>query len=398
MYRTVDGIAGRKCPVNYDAPPHPLSAGLGWWQKSTAIAAFLKENEAKAALVVKDGENETWLAAEGPGYSLLAAVEAWAVADPERAEDREDAVVVIPLDERIYVAELEGGLVEREGVSLPARALETVRKALDAGALVVAFEGGEQTAAVSELVKPEPLDLDPFGFRFRGVMPVVVAAGLFHRIYLALPATATALAAGVALDLGGVDDSGIQRSGPVVAYERQHPFTARPQLEELGAMLGAGFAEALYSAGWARLDAEGAAVTARGSAKGYPAAVEALAEQRGATFRLSPDGWEMSLPLAELAQEQRVDGFGHDALVRRVFEAGQRVGGQVSLVSNVDGLSTRQAQIAVQIERASEAHLRALGASLDGLPVMVLNAYCELGNWIAGSCTIVLLAKGDIGA
>ena len=163
-------------------------------------------------------------------------------------------------------------------------------------------------------------------------------------------------------------------------------------------MLGAGFAEGLYSAGWGRLDAEGAMVTARGSSKGYPAAAQAVAKRRGATFRLSPDGWEMSMPLAELAQEQRVDGFGHDALVRRIFEAGQRVGGQVSLVSNVDGMSTRQAQIAVQIERASEAHLRALGAALEGLPVMVLNAYCELGKWIAGSCTIELVAKGDVEA
>ncbi len=398
MFRTVDSLNGRKCAVVYEAPTHPVSAELGRWEKSKAVAAFLKANGAKAALVVKDGASENWLAAEGPGYSFQAAVEAWVESDEEKDEERSNATVVVPLDERIYVAELSDGLVEGEAVTVPGKALDAVRSALEGGGVVVVFEGGRQTAAAAALVKPDPMEMDLYGYRFRSVMPVVLAAGLFHRVYLAVPAMATAFAGGALLDFGAVDEAGNQRLPALDQYERVHPFSAKAQLDELGALLGPGFAGALYAAGWDRLDIEAPSFSASGSSLAYPETAEAMAAARGASFTLSPDGWRLGFQLAPLPESERVDGHGHDAVVRAVFEAGRIVGGQVSLVGVIDRNSTSESQLEIRVERASEAHLRALGSALEGLPVMMGGAVCEMDKWIAGACTVGLLAKGEKGA
>jgi len=393
MYRAQDRIKGRKIAVVYDAPSYPLESGGSWWERSQVIADFVRDHGGRTALVTREDDAETWRVGEGPGVSFAAAIEAWAETGPEALQG-EEATVVVPLDERIYVGEVADGLVDGELVAVPEKALEAVREALASRRPVVAFRGGAQTEALGELVEPEALPFDPFAHRYRPVMAATVRHGLFHRIYLAVPVLLALGVAGSVLDLDLAGQEVAQAVAAADPLERMHPRAARAQLEELAASLAPAFAAPLYESGWERMDVTGPVLTARGSAAAFPESALTLANERAARFNLAPEGWEVTMVLAEPGAPEPVDGFEHGDLVRRVYAAGASVGGAVSLVATLEALTTRQSQVDVRIERPGPAHLAALGRALDGLPVTVATATCELGEWIAGACSIGLIVKG----
>lgn len=393
MYRTKDRLGGKKVSVIYDAPSYPLESGGSWWERSRVIAEFIRDNGGRTALVTREGEAVTWRVGEGPGVSFAAAIEAWAEADNEVLQG-DEATVVIPLDERIYVGAVADGLVEDELVAVPDKALEQVREDLARRRPVVAFEGGAQTAAVGELVEPETLPFDPFAHRYRPALAATVRAGLFHRAYLAVPALLALGVAASALDFDWAGREVAEAVSTADPLERMHPRSARSQLDELAASLAPAFAAPLYEAGWERLELTGPVLTARGSAVAFPESALALATKREAYFNLAPEGWEVRMMVAEPGAPEPVDGFEHGDLVRRVYAAGASVGGTVSLVATLDAVTTRQSQLDMQIQRPAPAHLAALGRALEGLPVTVATASCELGEWIAGTCSIGLIVKG----
>ena len=203
---------GRRVAVVYDAPSEPLERAGGWWGRSRAVARFVREHGAKTALVTREGDAEVWRAGEGSGVSFAAAIEAWASRDPE-ALPSDEATVVVPLDERIYVGEVMDGLVEEELVAVPERAMEKVREGLAARRPVLAFDGGQQAEAVREVVAAEPLPFDPFEHRYRPALAAAVRQGLFHPIYLAAPAV---VGAGIAAAVLGLGEAGRDVVPPLI--------------------------------------------------------------------------------------------------------------------------------------------------------------------------------------
>ena len=398
MYRTEDRLSGRKVALVYDAPSFPVPSGAGWLERSRLVTEFLRTAGGSTALVTRDGDGETWRAGEGAGVSFAAALEAWLEAAPEGLE--ESCLVVVPLDERIYVAEVEDGLVESELVAVPSLALETVRQGLAERRRVYAFEGGAQTAAVREFTTPEPLDgFDPLAYRYRAAAVAVLRRGLFHRAYLAVPVL---LALGAAtpplLEFWTAGREVVQVIEPGDPLEGMHPRSARAQLGAVAAWLSPRVAGPLYAGGWQQLDVDGGVLRLRGASAGYPAAPEALAARRGGHFVLAPGGWEITLPFEGVeAQWESVAAFGHAELVRTVYRVAESVGADVSLVATMDGLTTRQSQLEVALAQPGAAHLEALGRALDGLPATVTAATCAVADWMAGSCSVGLLVKGAKG-
>lgn len=395
MYSAVDKLAGRGVVVVYDAPFLPVAPEAGWWERSREVAEFLREEKAKSALGVGPRGGEVWRAGDRAGVSVAAAIEAWIEADAAHLPER--ATVVLPLDERIYVAEVQDGEVASELVAIPDRAMEAVREAIAERRAVHVFEGGAQAAALAEVAVSAPWgDFDPMRFRYQAPALALLRHGLYHSAALAAPAL-LAMAAAVPLMEGGSADRGVQAVRAQVAARLDvHARSAGPQLAAVATWLVGQRATALYADGWHRLEVVGWEARLRGAGDGYPRGAESVAVTLGGEFKFAPSGWEILVNAGNEYEELPVE-YGHRELLEVVYAAGLRIGGKVTLIATLDRADTRESQVQIEIPQPGAAHLVALGSALDGLPATVASATCDFGKWIAERCNVTLMLKGESG-
>ena len=112
MYQGVDSIGGKPITFTYQAPQLAIANELGRWAHARQLHHFVKTNAAKALLQIQDETLCSWLAAPNKSVSLAAAIEHWLQEQP--TQSAEHFVMVIPLDQRIYYAEIDHSLVISE--------------------------------------------------------------------------------------------------------------------------------------------------------------------------------------------------------------------------------------------------------------------------------------------
>ena len=373
---------------------------MGRWARSASVRRFLAEHHAKAVLRTGDPETggDIWWAAPGTGWSFGAAVDAWA--DQEQGLV-DDALVVIPLDRRIYLAQVMRRVVEGERVLTVEKGISELQKARQSGVIVYAADLGAQRKAVREYVKLEPLSLDLWGHRFQRRSIAFLRAGLVH------PAQGAALAILLGATILANHDwsqrqvaEQVERAGAGLVESGMAAFDGSAQAKVVVEALGADSLLPLYRDGLASVTYTPPTrlLTYGGASRGsYPSAAASFASCPGNEFRISEKGWTIACGVAARADMRALDGFGHGTVARRVFEAGRRAGGTVEIKGVVNESRTVVSQYEVAF--AGGAHqLSVFADGIEGYPVAVRSVDCELGEWRVKGCTVKLAAEGTKGA
>lgn len=416
-----DSIRGRRITLTYNAAQLPLAAAGSRWQRTREVLRHLKRSRSKHVLAVAavDGAIETWWSAAEGGTSFAAAIDHWIESRLAGSGEADEApperfLVVIPLDERIYLAEIQQGLVREERALFPSAAEEYLERYNADGSVIHGFAAGTCTALPEQYVRLETPPFDLLRFEFSR------PAGLFLRKGLPHPRHGLALAGAVLLaavlqfgygflktgwpGLGGWLGDDAQSLLPAVALQQvvdpSVPHSAGAELRALAGLIVD--AEPLHADGLVRLDfGHGRAATYAGLKRtGWPQTARALAAALKADWRLDQAGWKLSVTPPDIDSGRRRPAATEpvtEALLRhplrlRLVDGPRRSGGfQQSaniLVRAVD-LSIFEAEP----ESLSAQDLLDAADRLDGLPVSLASAACTFESFRLKTCSLTFEAR-----
>lgn len=395
MERVEDGIGGKRVAVVYDVPQLPLPTGGSRWARSRQLRRFARANRASHLLRVRDaaGEADTWWAGRG-GVSFAAAIEAWA----ETEKDVRDDIVVVPLDRRIYAAELEDRLVEREYVLGSARLTEMVPRWRPRP--IRAFAAGAMASSLDGVVRLDGLPFDLRAHRFRPVSAALTAAGLFAPAQVAAAALLAVAAAAPQLDIRREirDDTG---QAGAAAQER----TASLEGSYGAAAILRGLADVGWDAAVLLMHRDGLAemrfenafeVGFSGrSPAGFPHGAAEYATAHSATFELAGERWSVQRTVAwGDAARRSVEGFHARALAKVLHAAANAARAEVKTSPAIASGPTEERNYALRIAAATPRDLVSLAEALAGRPFGLSKARCSFTGYLASACEIGLVAKG----
>ena len=397
MERVEDSIGGKAVAVVYATPQLPLPTAGSRWARSRQLHRFARANEASHLLRVRDsaGEADTWWAGRA-GVSFAAAIDAWA----ETERRVRDEVVILPLDKRIYAAELEDRLVEREHVLGAARLKEMLPGWQQRSTR--AFVVGEMVSALEGVMPLEALPFDPLAHRFRRMSAALTAAGLFAPAQVVAAALVAAAAATPALDTalrGSRDDTGEYAAAVAqdTAAKLEGSFGAAAALRRLADL---GWHEAvllMHHDGLAEMRFEDAfEVSFLGrSATGFPQGAAEYAAAHSATFELTGERWKVRRPVSWGDAERRsVEGFLAQGLALELHAAARAARAEVATSPAVSSGAAEERAYALRIAAATPRDLALLADALAGRPFAVAHAQCTFSGFLASACEIGLVAKG----
>ena len=397
MERVVDSINGKTVAVVYGAEQIELSTAAGRLSRSGQLRRLAKRDGATHLLraVGADSGHETWWLGQA-GVSFAAAIEAWAMTEP----DVDDVVVLVPLDDRMYVAELDGGEVGVEmviGEKLLPEQFQAWR-----GRTVRAFEGGSLGYVLEGMVAREPL---PFGLRsmvYRPAVFALCAAGLF--------APAQAVAVTVVVVAGASWQFYADWREDAVGEAVQAAQAAR----EHAAALQGDFSAAAVLRGFARLVWDksclvlhrgglrqasfsgGFEIVLDGVAEGYPKGAEQYADAHGGSVVVSGEAWQVTRVVGWGPQLGSVVGIGGRRLAANLYEIADFPRAQIAGTMPVPAGPAEERSFSVRVEAPTRRDFELLAAGVEDLPYRVAAVSCTFEDYLAVACDVSIVAKGEL--
>ena len=424
-----DGIGGRRVRVVYGANLISLPAASAGRRlaRSRQASRHMRQHRARTALFLDVGNHaEHWWAARHSGVMFAAGIMRWLHSDPPGQESGEgdgkpgDMHVLVPLDQRVYVATVEGRMIRDERVLPPDQALALV--AGDSGIPVYAWQAGDRPAGTAaEVDAAVPIERAPFSLGEVHLQPLPLAfarSGLFHASHSILAGLTVATILALLLLRPAMEIAGEIDLGAVMVFlglaDRPEETIVVPEMREIVPTVPHGAAdelvrlsawlyeaEGLYGDGIARLGYAGGQLHLEGRSppRRYPWAAEALAASSGGDFRISPDGWSVSLPADMPAGSPKVPAHHSGEVIRHMSELPDKIifsDGPTELPPRVDQKAntftralTRTGWRA-ELGDAAVGELRMLADGVRGMPGTLVSADCNLGEWRPQSCEIHL--------
>lgn len=442
-YVVGDSIRGRRIQLVYAAAQLPLAASVGRMEKSREVRRHLARSKTRYAFVVRDPADniETWWSAEDRGISFAAAIDQWvsrrlsggaAAQDKAAAQDTpgpahapgsellpetpagqtvEDCLVVIPLDGRVYAAEVAQGLVSQEWVLRPGRIADHL--AQYPGAIVHGFSAGDCTDELAQRVELEELPFDLREFRYRSPAREFAAHGMIHPHVGALALTAVLCAgaaytgsghlqraAGLVSDwLGTTPVTDVITQEPRQIVAPKAPHTAAADLRALVRLIRA--AEPLLGQGLVSLAfAERTAVFSGEIRKDYPALARRIAGSLGGTWSLDSAGWRIVLAVPPGGPSNRVPGETEPVVERMLTHPlgpqlvrGPDIHPVRRQAGNISVLGLTESEFAAAPESVTAHDLLEGARLLEGLPVSLAAADCSFLKHRLDTCTLTFRAQ-----
>ena len=440
-YSVRDNLGGKRIQVTYGAAKLPLPAQSGRRRKSRVIRDHLAHNRSRYALVVRSGEDlEYWWVAESAGVSFAAAIEAWLLegsgpsgrSEAEEGNSGPDAtgefMVLIPMDARVYIAEVGGGLVRNERILPPERADEPVAEAVRDGTVVYAFSppgpggsdgSGNVAEGIRRHVELDELPFDPAGYRFRPAWRIFAGHGLLHPTHALAGLLLAAVVGLAALSGPAVQLLGrwwpkevpvqIAAETPPVEVIPRVPHTAAADLEQLARFLVLG--ESLYGDGLKefRMDRSGAvysgnALDANGKSV-WPGRVADLFFVSGSEWQMDSSGWTVRVSRAEDPGTDRSPAIGYEETLRSMMTTPMPV--RFRLETGPEKLPPQHDQGKNTVTRplnrttwSANVDAAIVGTLLDqatvfghheratGIPAALDHATCSFQGWMVRSCSL----------
>lgn len=407
-----DRLQGRRLTVVYGVTPLSLATSGGRWERSREIRRHLSRTRgANAVLVTRtpDGGEESWWAARGAGVSFAAAIDQWLHARIARTDASPlpgRLHVVVPLDDLIYFATVETGIITAEAVLAPEPARRRLAEIARDG-VVYGFNGGRCTGPVAEHVELEDPDppCDLTGFRYGRPGAVLLRHGLFHPVHAALAvlAVALAVAAGsglprLAAGLPWVGDwlrPQAAQAPPVRIVVPEVPWSAAVELRELAAL--AVRAEPLHADGLSELRFGGSGATIAGTlpGPGYPDTVAALSDSLGGTWTMNGNTWEIAVPSTGPARPRGKPadtGPVLRSLLRHPLGLRLTAGPEKFVPPQPDGdvrlQATRRTRYRADLSGITPQDLLDAAAGMEALPVRLSGAVCAFAEWRLRDCLL----------
>ena len=397
MERVEDAIGGKVVAVVYGAPQLPLPTAGSRWARSRQLHRFARANRASHLLRVRDasGDADTWWAGRS-GVSFAAAVDAWAEIEAEIRDD----IVLIPLDKRIYAAELEDRLVEQEHVVGAARLREMMARWQERP--VRAFSAGDMGRNLGGVAPLKALPFDPRLHRFRPVSTALTAAGLFAPAQVAAAAVVAAAAAVPQLG-GGLGEywNDADQLAEAAALEQaamlEGSYGAATVLRGLAEVGWHDAALLMHRDGLAEMRFEDAYEVSFSGASpaGFPKAAAEYATAYSASFNVSGERWEVRRPVFWSGAERRsVEGFRSRRLAQDLHAVANAARAEVKASPAVSSGPTEERSYALRIAAATPRDLAFLADTLAGRPFGLSHARCTFAGYLASACEIGLVTKG----
>ncbi|MDE0193469.1 MAG: hypothetical protein OXQ90_19105 [Gammaproteobacteria bacterium] len=400
MERVLDSIDGKAVAVVYGAEQIELSTEAGRWSRSGQLRRLAKRYGASHLLRAEglDSDHETWWLGQA-GVSFAAAIEAWAMVEP----DVDDDVVLVPLDDRIYVAELDGGEVGGEKVIGEKLLGEHFQAWRGRGRTVRAFEAGSLGYVLDGMAALEPL---PFGLRSMVYRPAAFALGA---VGLFAPTQAVAVAT-VGVALAGwqfysdwredaVDEAAqVAREAEERAAALQADFSAAAVLRGFAGLVWDESCLVLHRGGLRQASfAGGFEVVLDGVAEGYPKGAERYADAHGGGVVVSGEAWQVTRVVGWGApQLGSVVGIGGRRLAANLYEIADFPRAQVAGRMAVPAGPAEERSFSVQVEAPTRRDFELLAAGVDELPYRVAAVSCTFEDYLAVACDVSIVAKGEL--
>lgn len=399
MERVLDSINGKALAVVYGAEQIELSTEAGRWSRSGQLRRLAKRYGATHLLRAEgaDGDHETWWLGRA-GVSFAAAIEAWAMTEPDVAVD----VVLVPLDDRIYVAELDGGEVGAEMMIGEKLLPEQIQAWRGGGRTVRAFEGGSLGCVLEGLAALEPL---PFGLRSMAYRPgafALSAAGLFAPAQAVAAATVGIAMAGWQTYVGWRDDA---VSEAVQAAQQAEERAAALQADFSAGAVLRGFAELVWDESCLVLHrgglrhasfAGGFEVVLDGVAEGYPKSAERYAEAHGGGVVVSGEAWQVTRLVGWGPELGSVVGIGGRRLAANLYEIADFPRAQVAGTTAVTAGPTEERSFSVRVDAPTRRDFEQLATGVEGLPYRIAAVSCTFEDYLAVVCDMSIVAKGEL--
>ena len=445
-YTVKDSLGGKRIALGYDADLMMLPVGGRRFSlaKSRQAGRHMRQHRARAALFIRAGNLEQWWAGRNPGVLFAAGIMQWLYEDSAEGQSPEDDSgltaevekpgdfrVVIPLDGRVYLCTVADRMIDSELVLPPDQAVSNILGEDSAGMPVYAWLVGEKPAdTAGDVDAVVPIEPAPFGLgdvRLKPLWLAFAANGLLHFSHLLLAGLAVVLVLGSlvlrpAMEAAGEIDLtedpvesivggilslvGLGKKPEVVMEVPEMreilpavPHSAAAELRRLSAWLST--AESLYRDGvanfqWARgrilLDG-------RSPPRQYPAMAEALAARNGGEFRITPEGWFLSLPDDMPVEPPATPGIDSAEVIRYLAELPQgirfasgphRVPRRVDVEANTFTRELASTSWQLDVKDTAVGELRMLAESLEGWPGLVTGASCALADYRMQNCQINL--------
>ena len=172
-----DAIDGDPIRISLNATARSIPKGAGWLTRQRELNDLFADGASHLlSLPTSDGEEIQWHAG-APGVGLSAGLERMAV---EREQLR-DCIAAFALDERIYAAEMRGGLRRQEAALFPNAFKEHVAKWRSEGRQFVHLTGrGRQKIALPNAWEI-PVDMDVNALTFRHASLAMLLAGAIRK-------------------------------------------------------------------------------------------------------------------------------------------------------------------------------------------------------------------------
>ena len=170
-----DGINGQLLTITVDAVAWAQPSATSWWNRCRALNRLLGKSTHLLHLRATDKTEHIWYAGVA-GTSLAAGIERMAI----EHDSLREAIVAFPLDTRIYVANLQKGLVREEWVLYPEAFDDHVQSWRADGRRFTLLTGDGRLQPSLPNAVQLPIDIDTNAMMFRHASIALMSAGLLR--------------------------------------------------------------------------------------------------------------------------------------------------------------------------------------------------------------------------
>ena len=170
-----DAIDVHPITIVVNAEAWAQGAGDGWFTRCRQLNRLLRGSTHLLRLSTADEKEPIWYAGLA-GASIAAGIDRMAIVH----ESLRNAIVAFPLDTRIYVADVQNGLVREEWVLYPDAFDERVKTWREAGRTFVSLTGGGRQVVDMPNADDLPVDIDTEAMTFQHASLALLGAGLIR--------------------------------------------------------------------------------------------------------------------------------------------------------------------------------------------------------------------------
>ena len=419
-----DRLNGAQLTLIYNAETALFESNAGRKHKTKSILDIAKSNRSNYGLMWQVGNQEYYDVSPRPGLSFARQIEEGITKkELEQIAEFDVCHLVIPLDKRIYIAEIEGGEVVNESVLVPAKAAEHFFELQQQAAHIYWIDGGIARTNITSL--PEETKINTFevyvkapkgkrSFEFQYLPFLMLKLRLFHPTQAVIAGPILALVFGgffmyvnyqaeIAAAAQLAADAAARLAAAQRAKEREQvstnetDFSASRNLKHFSRDLT--HLLYLHGKGSVTIIWDENKVEVKGDvADQYPHKIIEFAKLNGWNFQLESSSWILSKKHKLSQDMRRVGNEDWADVLRGVFLLKRLTYGEFQMGevkrNTVSGFEA--ADFDIVIKHSVPEMINRLSDSLENKPFHLKEVQCSLSDWRLDGCQVFLRVKYKI--